>query len=173
MDESLEQLYFNWLYAKIHLTDIPYDVYSSLLHILHKTEFIWLLTGDDNRAEDGIDLRKEFIRESRLEVDETWFDDGCSVLEMMVAFSRRAQFDTEISSSQWFWQFISNLGLSDCHNDSVDAEFVAEILYIFVWRTYDYDGTGGMFPLKDPSNDQRKVEIWYQFCEYLVDNDIE
>lgn len=173
MDESLEILYFNWLYAKIHLSEVPYSSYSELLKVLHDTEFVWLLTGDDNRAEDGTDLRTEFIRESGLDIDRSWFDSGCSVLEMMVAFTRRANFEVDdISMQEWFWQFVSNLGLSDFHDDNIDHELVKSMLETFVWRTYEYDGTGGMFPMRNPPDDQRTVEIWYQFCEYLVKHDL-
>lgn len=171
MDRNLEELYFNWLYAKIHLSDVPYNSYSDLLRILYDTEFVWLLSGDDNRAEDGTDLRVDFIRESGLDIDLEWFDSGCSVLEMMLAFSRRAAFETEISSREWFWEFIQNLGLSGCYNDFFDPTVVHDVLQTFIWRTYEYNGEGGMFPLKAPQDDQRKIEIWYQFCEYLVDLD--
>lgn len=172
MDESLESLYFDWLYAKIHLTDIPYNSYSSLLNQLNRTEFIWLLSGDDNRAEDGIDLRKEFIIESGLDVDESWFDDGCSVLEMLVALSRHAAFETGESRNQWFWEFLTNLNLTQFHDDEYDPEAIAAILYIFVWRTYEHDGSGGMFPLDETPDDQRTKELWYQFCEYLAEKEV-
>lgn len=171
MDESFDILYFDWLYAKIHLSDVPYNSYSELLNILYKTEFIWLLSGDDNRAEDGTDLRADFIRESKLDIDASWFNDGCSILELLVGFSKRAAFETELNSREWFWHFIQNLGLSGFYDGLFDASVVDDILYNFVWRTYEYDGTGGLFPLKFPLNDQRKVEIWYQFCAYLIDID--
>lgn len=171
MDESLEILYFEWLYAKIHLVEIPYNTYSKLLHLLYTTEFVWLLPGDDNRMEDGKDLRLDFIRESGLALDISWFDDGCSVLEMLVGFSRRASFQTDIPEQTWFWRFISNLGLADATDDEFDPQGVELILSDFVWRTYDYDGFGGLFPLQDPREDQRGVEIWYQFCEYIIENE--
>ncbi|HPT61019.1 MAG TPA: hypothetical protein PLN81_05410 [Bacillota bacterium] len=169
MDASLDQLYFDWLYAKVHLKNAPYLSYLDLLRALHDTEFVWLLSGDDNRVADGLDLRDDFALESGLSVDCSWFDYGCSVLEMMVAFSRIANFETDIPASDWFWVFITNLGLGDCHDDIFAKHKVAPILEKFIWRTYEYNGSGGMFPLKDPHDDQRKVEIWYQFCEYLFD----
>jgi hypothetical protein len=52
-----------------------------------------------------------------------------------------------------------------------DEEEVKSILDQFIWRTYDKKGAGGMFPINGPTDDQRKVEIWYQFCDYLVDKD--
>ena len=169
MNGSLEELYFNWLHAKVMLSEPPAISYNKLIRALFDTEFVWLLLGDDNRAEDGIELRSEFIRESHLDIDQSWFNIGCSILEMMISLCRRAEFQTEIHSSEWFWQLISNLGLSDEFDDNFDDERVGNRLYDFVWRTYGYSGRGGLFPMTDPPEDQRGVEIWYQFSEYLVD----
>lgn len=177
MSEPLENLYFNWLCAKV--VDIretsPGLSYWKLLKVLHTTEFVWLLSGDDNRAEDGKELRTEFLLQGKIPDDPDWrllLD--CSVLEMFVAFSRRAAFmcGDRPTETEWFWIFIENLGLKDCN----DANFVQEIaddkLYSFIWRTYDYSGTGGLFPMKNAAVDQRDVELWYQFCDYLVDHEL-
>ena len=32
------------------------------------------------------------------------------------------------------------------------------------------NGTGGLFPLKRPRVNQRRVEVWYQMSEYLMEN---
>ena len=37
-------------------------------------------------------------------------------------------------------------------------------------REYSDNGHGGLFPLKNPKKDQRKVEIWYQMTEYINEN---
>ena len=47
--------------------------------------------------EDSKDLRLDFIRESGLALDTSWFDDGCSVLEMLVGFSRQSKFPDRYS----------------------------------------------------------------------------
>lgn len=171
MKESLDDLYFNWLHAKVMLNEPPYHSYFRLLYTMYHTEFVWLLSGDDNRHQDGIALRTEFIQQIKLDIDSSWFDEGCSILEMLIAFSKRAEFQTEITSSAWFWELINNLGLSDHYDEAFIEEEVENILYDFVWRIYDSDGSGGLFPLKHPSEDQRKVEIWYQFSEYLIDKE--
>jgi hypothetical protein len=172
MNESLEELYFNWLHAKIMLSNQPHKSYELLLKQMHKTEFVWLLSGDDNRAEDGLDLRNEFINQTHLEVDLSWFDTGCSVLEALYAFAVRAQFQTEPTITEWFWEFVSNLELSPYFDEKFNAMEVSEKLSVFVWRTYGYNGQGGLFPISRPSRDQRPVEIWGQFCDYLIDKDI-
>lgn len=174
MNEPLENLYFNWLCAKVNRVDNPTPslTYWNLLRQLHSTEYAWLISGDDNRAEDGVELRTEFINESNFPYNEGWEGVGCSVLEMLIAFSRRAQFNAGETSQFWFWHFLDNLGLADANDAShIPPEEIDETLYTFVWRLYDESGAGGLFPMQNPPKDQKEVEVWYQFCEYLVDID--
>ena len=176
MDEPIEELYFNWLYDKVASIDVPSTpslTYLTLLRELHATEFVWLVSHDSNRAEDGIEVRKEFIRESYLDEDPAWNSVPCSVLEMLIAFSYRAAFETEISSRDWFWKFLENLGIDDLSDNVLGvSQLVDEALDEFIWRTYEANGDGGLFPLSEPEHHQRQVEVWYQFCEWLVDHDV-
>lgn len=171
IDEPIESIYFNWLCAKVQRVEVPTPslTYWKLLRELHNTEFVWNVSMDDNRVEDGKELRLEFLRQSHMKAEERWYHVECSVLEMMIAFSRRAEFSTSTSAKEWFWIFLENLDLLEFNDASFVQAPVVDILYRFIWRTYDFDGTGGMFPIEHPRNDQRKVEIWYQFCEYLTD----
>ncbi len=174
MSEPIEEVYFKWLYQQVASVEHPTPslTFYTLLRDLHSTEFVWLLSGDDNRAADGLDLRKEFLRQTRRE-DAAWLSIPCSVLEMMIAFSRKAEWNTEIEAEEWFWIFLANLHLDGCNDAQEDITmFVSDVMDQFLWRTYDPSGVGGMFPLDRPEHDQRKVEIWYQFCQYLVDHDI-
>lgn len=173
-DEPIEEVYFNWLYSKVASVDVPTPslTYLGLLRELHSIEFVWLVSGDDNRAEDGIDVRKEFLIQSHLEDDPYWMSMGCSVLEMLIAFSRRAEFETDLSVRHWFWIFMGNLGLDDLTDAATGvARKVENTLDPFLWRTYLRDGRGGLFPLRNAEHDQREIEIWYQFCEWLVDQE--
>lgn len=174
MNEPIEDLYFNWLYQKVASIENPTPslTYWTLLRDLHSTEFVWLISGDDNRCEDGLDLRREFRRTAFIDLDLPWMLLGCSVLEMLIAFSRRAEFDTDLTARQWFWVFMENLGLKDLNDAHRNITHrVSHILDRFIWRTYSSNGQGGLFPLKYTQHDQRGVEIWYQFCEYLVDQE--
>ena len=170
--ESIDNLYFNWLCAKVirHETRTPSLTYYKVLREMHEVEFVWLVSGDDNRCADGVALRGEFLTIANIQAEEEWYNLGCSVLEMLVAFSRRAAFNTDIDSHIWFWHMIGNLGMSDW-NDAFMLEVpegsVEEVLYSLVWRQYDSKGRGGLFPVEETRNDQRHVEIWYQFCEYV------
>ena len=131
-----------------------------------------LLPGDDNRAEDGKDLRTEYIKISKIKPEVYIMDLECTVLEMLIAFSRRAAFQTEETSREWFWIMIDNLGLLEL-NGTVEENCndLQEIIDTLIWRTYGDKGEGGLFPLRNTNNNQRKVEIWYQFCEYIYERD--
>jgi hypothetical protein len=174
-NEPIEEVYFNWLYSKVAsvMNPTPSLTFYTLLRDLHSIEFVWIVKGDDNRAQDGLDIRREFLRESFIHHDSIWMSVGCSILEMLISFSRRAEFETDLSSREWFWIFLENLGLSELSDNKEDiSRLVSVIMDDFIWRTYRRNGRGGMFPLKHPHSDQRKVEIWYQFYEYLNENHI-
>lgn len=174
MDEPLENLYFNWLCAKVLQVENPTPslTYWNLFRKLYCTEYVWLLSGDDNRVEDGLELREEFLIESGLPEDQAWRYGLCSVFEMLIAFSRKAEFAAGETPVFWFWHFLENLGLRDVNDASdVPEEEIDEILYNFVWRGYDENGIGGIFPMDDAQNDQKQTEVWYQFSEYLVATD--
>lgn len=167
MREDLEALYFDWLCTKV--LDHSNSAYLRLLTMLHKEEFVWLVGMDENRAEDGRDLRRDFFRESGIERDSEWGNVSCSILEMLIALARRAEFQTDDSVKWWFWRIIENIGLNDPFIPEVPF---GDAIHTLMWRLYDYDGMhGGMFPLiKHDFGDQRKVEIWYQLCHYIEDN---
>lgn len=173
MDEPIENLYFNWLCAKVLYLEnsTPSLRYDKLLRILHETEFVFTLGGDENRAEDGVSLRYNFGQE--LDVDDPhWELQPCSVLEMLIAFSIRAEYMTDTPHSEWFWEFVDNLDLKGFSDASrLPRHRIHERLDRFMWRQFDWQGRGGLFPLSDTKQDQRNVEIWYQFCDYLVDQD--
>lgn len=167
MQEPIEEAYFNWLCAKV--VDARDPNYRDLMRILHTTEFAWIVHGDHNRAQEGMELRENFLREAFLRNDDPgWYEAPCSVLEMLIAFADRASFQTDTPLREWFWHFLRNLRFDEYRRVSgSDRREIGEILETFIFRIYDPNGEGGMFPLRSTDNDQRKVEIWYQFCEYL------
>ena len=179
MNEPIEELYFDWLYTKILRTPggTPSTSYRSLIFALHSTEFQWMVSGDDNRYADGLELRLEFLSEIGLETDEVdqgWFNLECSVLEMLIAFSHRCAFQTEMDYKEWFWIFLDNLNLSEISDGSYreQSHYIYPTLMTFMGRGYDRRGHGGLFPLVHTRKDQRRIELWYQFNEYLVENSI-
>jgi len=174
MGEPLENLYFNWLCAKVidPWDKHPPATYWTLMKILHTTEFVWLVTGDDSRSQDGKELRREFLLLGEIPDDPDWRTIyEASILEVLIAFSRRAEFMTDQSAVKWFWEFLENLGLTDCDDNHIEPQDVLEVVDIFIWRKYDPDGHGGLFPLRENRVDQREIEILYQFAAYLTDQD--
>lgn len=174
MTAPLDEVYLPWLYGQVCDVELknPSRTYWSLFRQLYNKEFIWLIPNDDNRAEEGRFLRVEFLDEEKIGgVDPSWMDLGCSMLEMLIALARRLSFEDGAEPKAWFWQLLENLGL-DTYNDRVGVrtQVVNEILERVIMRTYAPDGSGGLFPLKSPREDQRKVEIWYQLSEFLVEH---
>jgi hypothetical protein len=74
----------------------------------------------------------------------------------------------------WFWMMLGNAELDGFTDEAFYALrghiLVDKILNRILDRTYKRDGIGGLFPLKHPKKDQRRVELWYQMNAYLVEN---
>lgn len=175
MSQHLDELYFHWLYGQVDSVKRrnPSHTYWTLFKILFTTEFVWIVANDDNRVEDGKDLRDEFFEECNIDrVDRDWIELGCSMLELLIALSRRAAFEDDHTPRQWFWTMMHNIGLAD-YNDArpIPKAAVEETLDRIIFRTYKPDGSGGLFPLRRPQQDQRGVELWYQLNAYLLEND--
>lgn len=141
--------------------------------MLYQKEFIWLVKNDDNRVAEGRALRNEFVNELHLEeLDLEWMNLGCSFFEMLLGLSRRLSFLDDGTPAEWLWHLLQNLQLSVYHDRTqIPERDIDEILDAVIWRLYSPDGTGGLFPLRYPSEDQRKVELWYQMNAYLLEND--
>ena len=162
--------------------------YSSLLEELHAYSFVDLVPNDDNRAADGRNLREKYldlgeIRGFRRLSDRTevleWTEKPCTFLEMLIGLAYRLEWDLgggqyERGTDDCFWLLIENLELEWCDNsyyemaknDGTVAFKVAQV----VNRTYLPSGEGGLFPLKHPKKDQRRVEIWYQMSYWIIEN---
>lgn len=175
MSAPLDERYFRWLCRQIRLR-LHQDqgkTYWSLLRQLHAKEFVWFVPNDDNRMEDGRDLRYEFLE---TQMDDTvypgWLELGCSMLELLIALSRRLSFEGEGEPRYWFWELVNNLQLDEFPDRDYDKsveQFIDESLDKVIWRTYSSNGEGGLFPLRESSHDQRSVEIWYQLNAYLLE----
>lgn len=175
MSGTTDDRYLEWLYELVAAAGNrnPDRTYWHLFTQLYSKEFVWLVANDDNRVEDGKELRHEFVNEQGSDgIDPAWMDLGCSVLEMLVALSRRASFETGMRPDRWFWLMVKNMGLSgywDARYSDAIFEAVDQAMEQLIFRTYDRTGKGGLFPLKHSPNDQREVEIWYQLAEYLLE----
>jgi hypothetical protein len=166
--------YLVWLYANVASakTRDPSRTYWDLFRQLYTKEYIWIMPGDGNRAEDGIELRRAFLESQNNppNADEQWLNLGCSMLELIMGVAHRLAFQLDEPVSKCFWLLIDNLGLTECTDiTEYDQDSVDLALDDFIWRTYSPNGTGGLFPLTHAAEDQRHVEIWYQLSAYVVE----
>ena len=162
--------YRDWL---INLCNFRKKGYDKLLTQLHFSPFEVVLERDINRVQDGLSFRQQFLSENGINGD--FYDQPCSILEVLVALAVRIDGEyignpADPHPDQIFWEMICNLGLNKFDNKHYNSDFIYEILGKFVGRAYNFDGNGGIFPLKNVQNDQRKVEIWSQMMAYLNEN---
>lgn len=171
----LDDQYFKWLYknvCSIRERSASKRYWALLTHLFLK-EFVWVIPNDDNRVEDGRNLRSEFLRTRRkdsVDLEAEFMRLGCSMLEMLLGISRRLSFDTEIEARDWFWELIENLDLIHYNDNApIPTEEIDAILDRVIWRIYKPNGFGGLFPLAKAAEDQRAIELWYQQSAYLLE----
>lgn len=175
MDTNLNELYFKWICSIIFPDENLRNNYLHVLNVLYNTQFEYIIALDENRQEDGIDLRYHFSYACKipLEIIRSNFDnDRCSVLEMMVALAKRCEDDIMSDlkhgdrTNEWFWLMFCNLGLNN-YNDmfwNANAYYeIEEILRRFMHREYNSNGSnGGLFICSDNSYDLRTMQLWDQ-----------
>jgi hypothetical protein len=149
--------------------------YTNVCNEMQDITFKTLVPRDDNRWNDGLDLRDEFldhIRDRALDREAERAHD-VSVFEMLVGLAARARLLTGMEETEWFSIFLKNLELDKCSDQSFDLitrQRVRRILRKFNDRRYRANGYGGLFPLTMPMCDQRDVELWYQLGAYIREN---
>ena len=173
LKDRINDEYFEYLCELIDAKRYARSVsYRKLLMRLHDTEFTYFIPYDDNRADDGVQLRRRFAlaRNDMSLVD--YILGPCSVLEMMVALAVRCETIMDDTSygdrtGQWFWGMINNLGLSSMSDSKFYKHEVDTIVNRFLKREYERNGKGGLFTVKHSKRDMRSVEIWCQLSWYL------
>lgn len=163
--------YFEWMYDLV-CSNTKYS-YRKLLTYLSNVEFRYSIPMDENRAQDGIDMRDRFLFEKGLRFRKDIPDGPCSVLEMMVALSMRCaeqimdNLEEDNRTDHWFWIMIQNLGLAYMDDSRFELDIVDNTVQRFLDREYEPNGDGGLFTVENTVYDLRQVEIWYQMCWYL------
>jgi hypothetical protein len=174
LKDRINDEYFEYLCKLIDIDRFSKQVtYKKLLAHLHNIEFTWFIPHDDNRADDGIQLRRRYgLDQNDISLSQ-YLTGPCSVLEMMVALAIYAEehimSDPQVGNrtGQWFWSMIVNLGLGDQMDDRFDRRHVDGVLQRFLDRRYEPTGQGGLFMIRNCDRDLRKVEIFHQLCWYL------
>lgn len=167
--DGISNDYFDWLYNLVCGQRFSKNIsYKKLLMQLHNTTFRYLIPKDENRADDGLNLRYRFMDNADL-----YLTEPCSVLEMMIALTIRCEEsimdDPQVGdrTRQWFWSMIKSLGLNEMTDDRFDRRYTNYVVNRFLDREYEPNGEGGLFTIKNCEYDLRNVEIWYQLCWYL------
>lgn len=173
VNTELKKRYFNWIYDRVIGSK---HSYRKLLWRLFEIPFTYILPMDENRQEDGLDLRYRFGSEegiSSVVIANELDTDECSVLEMMAALSIHIEESIMVDpdkgdrTARWFMEMIGNLGLSGMDDRRYDERLVDSHIDIFLHRRYEPDGRGGLFHLEHCTDDLRNVQIWYQMNWYL------
>lgn len=173
-EDRINDEYFDWLCDLVDIQRFSKHLtYRKLLMHLHNIEFVWTVSMDENRADDGIQLRRKFgLARNDLSL-QRYLNGPCSVLEMMIALAIRCE-DTIMDDAllgnrrgQWFWGMIHNLGLSPMTDPRFDRRFVDDIVARLLNREYEPNGKGGLFTVRNYDRDMRTVEIWCQLSWYL------
>lgn len=161
--------------------------YDKLIWRLWRIEYIPSFGNDDDRAIDGIELRKRYYKivAEDTGLNEKVGDDRdvidiygqCRVLEMLIALSMHMydlmqDMGVYNSVSRWFWEIMNRVGfdiLDDEHWDEFGfdtKEYVNETCAHIMNRDGDYsrDGDcGGWFWIPGWTH----MEVWYQMHAYL------
>lgn len=176
---TLSNPYYSWLFDWVNMYPNRHNRYFLLIKALHEKRFSWFVPNDDNRAFEGKNLRERFCEEKDVDYEEFKFESEASILELILALAFRCDSimaDTvdNVSIGDWFWRLLTNIELDKFTDDDYDClggdMAVDRILDRVINRTYHRSGKGGLFPLKLSKKDQRKIELWYQMCQYLVEN---
>ena len=181
--ETINEAYIQWLYAKVGGTDRKYNHFWRVIRRLYLKEFYSLVPNDDNRLQDGLALRGEFIEEYQYDpnIVAHGFDFPCTVLEMLVAFARRIDFDImwdpEIGdrSAFWFWKMLENAGvdLKRFSDEYFNEECILELNKIVdrvLTRRYDRNGNGSFFPISAKTRNYQRYELWHQMQLWISEN---
>lgn len=185
----LDDYYYSWLCSFI--LDSSYS--SEILDYLYNTNFQYKLLLDNNRSSDVYYLREKYYVENK----ELFYDIGIgsndpfwtkqsSVLEVILSLVMHMSdnLDTSFAEksernliSKLFIELVDNLCFYDKVGDLLPTDFYINGIVdefnieskVLNWmnRKYEYNGKGGLFPLSDAKEDQRKLELWYQMHQYM------
>lgn len=165
--------YYDWLLEQINYYCGDDENIDRALELMFVTPFRWSIDNDENRAEDGLQLRSIFMYDEGWHTD-PFYNEDCSVLEMLIALAARIENDImwdgeNDRTSKWFWDMFNNLGFN-----KVDSDEYYIVLDTFLDRKYENNGIGVLFPLKRNNTKQhrnlKKIEIWEQAQAYLMEN---
>lgn len=156
-----EEGYFNFLY------DLAFkkNNYILLAKELHAITYEWDLRMDENRVDDGYEIRKYYLADKNgylpdgIDLDDDIFPRWPSVLEVLVGFSNKLCRDSLVGwkISDLFNIYLSNLWLDDMTDRKFDKKKC--IYLINEWMD------GGISMFGDEST--KSTDLWSQAAEWM------
>ena len=167
--------YIHWVMRdKLMLTEREIRDYRYLWDVLSDIEYVWIHPMDQNRAEDGLELRQDFEYETGEYLDKTsGLMPKCTFFEMLAALSIRCEnqlmrnVDAGDRTSKWFFEFLDNLGLTKYTVSKWKGHSGEEIRDIV---EDEMSGRCIMFPLQKHVINQRNEQLWKQMTAYINEN---
>lgn len=173
--EDLQIEYNAWLINKAGLEE---NHFIKLGHALIDKEFYYFIENDINRYNDGIYVRRDFACETLYD-DYSSLNQPCNCLEMIYGLAKRINdiiYNPDFpidNTKECVFCMLQNLGLLIFDDKYFEVyggkQKVFDILEVFLDRSYDFYGNGGLFPNNKSKKDQRNMEIWYQMADYVND----
>lgn len=178
-DSIIKESYLSWLCSIAGAENNAFgNRYYILFKTLHEIPFTVIIDRDNNRLNDALKLREMFKDNTCYAIYDCIDALPVSFLELLISLALRMEFI--ISSSEdidetckWVWILLENLNLEWFDDITWDDNSEVEVHYIcqrVMDRTYEFDGKGGIFPLKACKDDLRGVELWYQMNYFLNEN---
>lgn len=160
-----ENAYFSYLVRKIFYR----SEYSRLLKYLFSTPYINNFDEDDSRINNALSKR----RLSNFNEYAPPFQES-SVFELLVELAMEIEntlYDPKYGyrGSQWFWEFIVNMGLIDMTDGNFDEKKVRDIIDKFCTKTYRKNGSGSPFITRNKKIDMRTLSIWDQMQVFMIE----
>ena len=160
--------YFEWLCSLVERSESTNSNYrfTKLLSFLHNNSFRHIHPMDENRANDGIGLRREFGLISGF--DYSLLTGPCSVLEMLIALAIRIEndicYDVDYGEriDQWFWNMVVNIGFGGMTDGNWKPHEAEMVLKRFLNREYRANGVGSIFTIHTPGANALEVDLWTQ-----------
>lgn len=144
------------------------DGYKDLCGKLNEIPFHSDIRDDDNRIDDAIYFREEMLEE--------YVDEPPSVLLVLVALLERMNLmlDNEYSIKDLLEECISNADLgwySDDHTEKLPtwSKRVENAVERILDREIGTNGENGWFPTQAYFGNQKKLSLWKQMNNYVMD----
>lgn len=163
--------YTFWLLSNL-MSDEDHNTYYFLGLVLNGIEFYYTMPEDENRALDGISLRKSYSNNTEDDIFGI-MSCGCTALELLVALSMHMNNITYYpgdNESAWFWIMLENLDIKISDKDwpkQDSLDIIKSNLSRWFDRKFTKKGKGSPFPMKKCQEDLRHVNMWDHMQWYI------